>query len=87
MEYAYQAIICFHIQSFLPSCLVEYIGEMAFAAVLTIVHGSHEDTSSALYPELASIPIGTVRSVILPQRLDILSSSARSCHLRPPCSI
>lgn len=28
--------------------LVEYVGEMAFAAVLAIVHGSHEDTSATL---------------------------------------
>lgn len=29
-------------------CLVEHIGKMALAAVLAIVHSSHEDTSTTL---------------------------------------
>lgn len=33
---------------FLASCIIEDISKMAFAAVLTIVHGSHEDTCSTL---------------------------------------
>ena len=28
--------------------LVENVGEVALSAVLTVVHGSHEDTSTAL---------------------------------------
>lgn len=30
--------------------LVEDVGEVALSAVLTVVHGSHEDTSTALSP-------------------------------------
>jgi hypothetical protein len=29
--------------------LVKDVGEVALAAVLTVLHGSHEDTSTALY--------------------------------------
>ena len=64
-SYAHEALIYFHIQSLLSSCLVEYIGEMAFAAVLAVVHGSHEYTGSALYLGSASTPIGTFHVVIL----------------------
>lgn len=33
---------------FLPRSLVEYIGEMAFPTVLSIVHSSHENTGTTL---------------------------------------
>ncbi len=32
----------------LTRSLIKYVCEMAFPAVLTIMHGSHEDTGSAL---------------------------------------
>lgn len=37
--------------------LVEDVGEVAATAVLAVVHGSHEDTGTALKNVLASIPI------------------------------
>ena len=45
---------------------VENVGEMASAAVLAIVHGSHEDTSSALLVLSASLVLH-VNSGSLPQ--------------------
>jgi hypothetical protein len=33
--------------------VVEDVGEVAFTAVLTVVHGSHEDTGTALLGVLA----------------------------------
>lgn len=34
--------------------LIEDVGQVALAAVLAVVHGSHEDTGTALKIELAS---------------------------------
>lgn len=67
--------------------LVENVGKVASAAVLAVVHGSHEDTGAALKECQSHVPL-TVRgsSQNLRCRWGTLVGDARSCRQSPPCS-
>ena len=63
---------------------VENIGEMAFAAILSVVHSRHENTSTTL--DKIRMQFRMLRNEVLPCPWDILFSAARCSHLHPPCN-
>jgi hypothetical protein len=67
--------------------LVEDVGQVAATAVLAVVHGSHEDTGTALEKNVSKCS-----SVLKMFNLDLRSqrgtrgADAQSCRHRQPCS-
>ena len=67
--------------------LIKYVRQMAFSAILAIMHGSHKDTSTTLRSSYQSWLICyTTRKENLPPAQDTPSSTAQSCHLHRLCS-
>ena len=64
--------------------LVEDVGQVATTTVLTVLHGSHEDTSAAL---LLSVDVRRMKRGENSQcRWGTRVEVARSCHQSRPCS-
>ena len=78
---------CRNLALFLAGSLIKNVGKMTTAAVLSVIHSSHENTSTALVECQPSIATSLKEQAHLPQRWGIPSSGAQSCHHRRLCSI